>query len=226
MPYAVAFKLTTVLGSLLLPICAYAMGRLFSLRAPIPACLAACTLPFLFEPSFTIVGGNLFSTFAGEYAFSLSLALSIVAVGLFARGLRTGKGVVVSAVALSATLAAHVLPWLWAVVGIAVLVGIDLLPRKFALSDPSPADGPTRPGVVATFAAKAGLLSLALSAWWLLPFATGQSWTISMGYRTTRPLARRRSPTSCSRRATASCSASPWSAWRQRGHADPGSACG
>jgi hypothetical protein len=181
-PYAIAFKLTTVLGSLLLPLCAYTMGRLFRLRAPLPACLAASTLPFLFETSFTISGGNLFSTLAGEYAFSLSLSLSLVALGCVARGLRTGRGVVLGAVALSVTLAAHVLPWLWALVGIAVLVVIDLAPSRLRLSDPVPAD-PTPPRrVAAAFLVRAGLLSAALSAWWLVPWVTGQSYAISMGY--------------------------------------------
>jgi len=181
-PYTIAFKLTTVLGSILLPICAYALGRCFKLRAPLPACLAAATLPFLFETSFTISGGNLFSTLAGEYAFSLGLALSLVALGLFARGLRTGRGVVASAVVLSVTLAAHVLPWLWALGGIAVLVGIDLLPARTGFSDPVPADPPAPRRTVALFALRAGLLSGALSAWWLLPWATSQSYAISMGY--------------------------------------------
>ena len=182
MPYAVAFKLTTALGSLLLPVCAYAMGRLFSLRAPLPACLAASTLPFLFDSSFTILGGNLFSTLAGEYAFSLGLALSLLAIGLFARGLRTGRGVVASSIALSVTLAAHVLPWLWALLGIAVLLAIDLLPASVGFRDPLPAPAPASPRTTASFAVRAGALSLVLSAWWLLPWVTGQSFAISMGY--------------------------------------------
>ncbi len=181
-PYTIAFKLTTVLGSLLLPMCAYALGRGFRLRPPIPGCLAAATLPFLFETSFTIDGGNLFSTLAGEYAFSLSLALSLVAIGLFARGLRTGKGVVVTAVALALTLAAHVLPWLWALLGMAVLLGLDLLPASWRLRDPLPAPGPATRWRTLSFAARAVGLGVALSAWWLLPWATGQAYTISMGY--------------------------------------------
>jgi hypothetical protein len=181
-PYAIAFKLTTVLGSLLLPICAYAMGRLFSLRAPLPACLAASTLPFLFDTSFTILGGNLFSTLAGEYAFSLGLALALVAIGLFARGLRTGRGVIVSSIVLSVTLAAHILPWLWALVGIAVLLVIDLLPEGFGFRDPLPAPARAPLRSTGSFAARAGALSLVLSAWWLLPWVTGQSLAISMGY--------------------------------------------
>ena len=71
-PYGIAFKWATVLGSVLLPVAAWACGRLFRLRPPGPAALAAATLPFLFDYTFTIYGGNLFSTLAGEYAYSLS----------------------------------------------------------------------------------------------------------------------------------------------------------
>jgi hypothetical protein len=181
-PYAIAFKLTTVLGSLLLPCCAYAMGRLFSLRAPLPGCLAAATLPFLFEPAWTILGGNLFSTLAGEYAFSLSLSLSLVALGLFARGLRTGRGVVVTAIAYSLTLAAHLLPWIWAIGGAIVLVALDLLPARAAFNDPLPAERPRRRRQVLRFAGLTAVLSVALSAWWLLPWLTSQSLASSMGY--------------------------------------------
>jgi hypothetical protein len=90
--FAVAFKLATVLGSVLMPITAYAMARLFRAPRPIPAALALATLPFLFDATFTIDGGNLFSTMAGEYAFSLSLALALLTIGLFARGMREGRG--------------------------------------------------------------------------------------------------------------------------------------
>ena len=101
---------------------------------PLPACLAAATLPFLFETSFTISGGNLFSTLAGEYAFSLS-SRSRSSRSASSRGAcGPGRGVVASAVALSLTLAAHVLPWLWALGGIAVLVGRRPAARRAARS--------------------------------------------------------------------------------------------
>ena len=96
--FAVAMKLATILGSVLMPITAYMMGRLFKAPRPIPAALSIATLPFLFDASFTIDGGNLFSTMAGEYAFSLSLALALLTIGLFARGLRTGRGYWMAAV--------------------------------------------------------------------------------------------------------------------------------
>ncbi len=63
--FAVAMKLATILGSVLMPITAYLMGRLFKAPRPIPAALSIATLPFLFDASFTIDGGNLFSSMAG-----------------------------------------------------------------------------------------------------------------------------------------------------------------
>src|SRR5579884_2819494 len=69
MPYNIAFKLVTALGSLALPVAAWAFGRLWGAREPVPACLAVATLPYLFDRSYTIYGGNIASTLAGEYAF-------------------------------------------------------------------------------------------------------------------------------------------------------------
>ncbi len=180
--FAVAMKLATILGSVLMPFCAYAMGRLFRAPRPIPIALALATLPFLFDASFTIDGGNLFSTMAGEYAFSLSLALSLLAIGLFARGVRTGKGYWFCAICLSLVLAAHILPWFFTIAAVAVLVVFELLARR-GIADPDQQIAVrgdyARP---LRFAAGAGLLSLALSAWWLAPFLTTQDYTNSLGY--------------------------------------------
>jgi hypothetical protein len=180
--FAVAMKLATVLGSVLMPITAYAMGRLFRAPRPIPVALALATLPFLFDASFTIDGGNLFSTMAGEYAFSLSLALALLTIGLFARGVRTGRGYWLAALTLSATLASHVLPWLFSLAAIAVLVVFELLQRR-GIGDPHDFDlvrgDYARP---VRFALGAALISFGLSAWWLLPFATTQSLSDSLGY--------------------------------------------
>ncbi len=179
--FAVAFKLATVLGSVLMPICAYAMGRLFRAPRPVPIALAAATLPFLFDASFTIDGGNLFSTMAGEYAFSLSLAFCLVTIGLFARGVVTGRGYWLAAIGLTATLLAHVLPFFFAVVAAGVLVIFESL-QRLGVGDPHELRAPGDLARPWRFAIGAGLLSAGLSAWWLLPFVTSQQLTNSMGY--------------------------------------------
>jgi len=179
--FAVAMKLATILGSVLMPITAYMLGRLFKAPRPIPAALAVATLPFLFDASFTIDGGNLFSSMAGEYAFALSLALSLLTIGLFARGVRTGRGYWLAALSLSATLAAHVLPWFWVIEAVIVTVIFELLQRR-GVGDPRDEEVRGDYARPLRFAVVAGLISVGLSAWWLTSFVTTQKYTNSMGY--------------------------------------------
>ena len=108
-PYAVAFKLGTVAGVVGMPIAAWAYGRLARLPFPVPACLAAATLPFLFDTGFTIFGGNIASTLAGEYMFSVGLSLSLVFLGLVTGGLDTNKRRAWAAILFAAIILSHVL---------------------------------------------------------------------------------------------------------------------
>ncbi len=182
--YDVAFKLATVLGSVLLPVTAWALGRLFGLRAPVPAALAAATLPFLFDYTWTIYGGNLFSTLAGEYSYSLSVALLLLFLGLFARGIRTGRHRAWAGIALALCVLAHFVPALLALVGAVVLTAVELLPGRFRLDD---GDGPPTTGArgrVRTlwWASSTVVLGLLLAAWWILPFGARNVYSTSLNY--------------------------------------------
>ena len=121
LPYGIAFKLVTVLGILTLPIAAWAFGRLSGMRFPGPPVLAVATVPFLFDRSFTIYGGNIPSTLAGEFTFSISLSLAVLFLGVVARGLDTGRHRALAAVLLAMTGLCHLLPTIFAVVGACVL---------------------------------------------------------------------------------------------------------
>ncbi len=179
--FAVSFKLVTLLGSFLMPWAAYAMGRLLRAPRPVPVALGMATLPFLFDASFTIDGGNLFSTMAGEYAFSLSLAFAMVAIGLMGRGMRTSRGYWLTGVVLALTLLSHVLPFFFVLGATAVLALYELIHRRWGIDpEDEPASGDyARP---IRFAVGSGLIALGLTAWWLWPFATSQQYTNSMGY--------------------------------------------
>src|SRR5438552_2381949 len=120
-PYNIAFKLVTVAGVLSLPVAAYAFGRLTRMRFPGPAMLAVATLPFLFDRSFTIYGGNIPSTLAGEFAFSISLSLALVFLGVLTRGLDTGRHRALAAVLLAVTGLCHMIPTLFALAAAAVI---------------------------------------------------------------------------------------------------------
>lgn len=126
LPYGTAFKLVTIAGLLTLPAAAYAFGRLADLAFPGPALLAVATVPFLFDRNFTIYGGNVASTLAGEFAFSISLSLCVVYLGVVIRGLRTGRHRALAAVLLALTGLCHLIPAFYALAGTAVIVLVTL----------------------------------------------------------------------------------------------------
>jgi hypothetical protein len=124
LPYGVAFKLVTVLGVVSLPVCAYAFGRLAGTRFPTPAVFSVATLPFLFYRGFTIYGGNIPSTLAGEFAFSISLSFALLYLGVVFKGLDTGRYRALAAVLLALTGLCHIIPAFWALGATAVIVAV------------------------------------------------------------------------------------------------------
>ena len=60
-------------------------GRLAAFRHPIPELFAFAGLTFLLDESFEIYGGNVKSTMAGEYSFSIALTLAVLGLGLLAQ---------------------------------------------------------------------------------------------------------------------------------------------
>ena len=165
-PFDLAFKFATILGSLTLPVAAWAFGRLAGLERPRPAVLALFTLPFLFSQTFTIYGGNLYSTLAGEYSFSLGLSLALVFLGTAIRGMRTGQYRVRAALLLGACVLCHVVPTFFALAGVLVV---------FVLYGPSWRRAWWMASVVGT--------AFLLVAWWAVPFVVQQAYSTTMGWQ-------------------------------------------
>jgi hypothetical protein len=163
--YNVAFKLVTVLGLVTMPIAAWAFGRLSKAERPIPACLAVATLPFLFDRTFSILGGNIPSTLAGEFSFSISLSLALVFLGVYARALDTGRGRALAAGLLALTGLCHVIPVFFALAGAGVLTLMHLDLRRIV-----------RVGL--PVGAVAGLLA----AFWIVPFVWRLPYTNNMAF--------------------------------------------
>ena len=182
--YNVAFKVVTVLGTVTLPVAAWAFGRLAGLRDPGPGCLAAATLPFLFEPSFSIYGGNLLSTLAGEFSYSLGLSVALVFLGVVALGLRTGRYRALAALLLAATLLCHLITFLFAVVGMGVWLVLDPdLLRPFRVGARGTVAALRRWGHRLWWLVVAGAIGVGLTAWWLVPFVVDQPYTTTMGWQ-------------------------------------------
>jgi hypothetical protein len=95
-PIQIAFKIGTVLGTFLLPVCAYWCFRLLRYQFPVPIIAAVFTLPFLFMQANSMWGGNIPSTLAGEYSYSFGLALLVLFFGTLYRGIEEKKLVMVN----------------------------------------------------------------------------------------------------------------------------------
>ena len=110
LPYGVAFKLVTVLGLLALPPAIYFHTRAMKLSRDIALIAAGAGVVFVFLESFSIYGGNVASTLAGEFSYSWSFALSLVYLGLLMKAVRDDRRYAKwAALALALTALSHVL---------------------------------------------------------------------------------------------------------------------
>lgn len=110
LPYGVAFKIVTVLGLLALPPAAYFLARSMRLGRHVSLVVAASGAVFAFLESFTIYGGNVASTLAGEFSYSWSFALSLVYLGFLIKTIREDRKYLKwAALALALTALSHVL---------------------------------------------------------------------------------------------------------------------
>jgi hypothetical protein len=168
-PYDIAFKLVSVSGLIGLPIAAYLFGRLSGMRFPGPALMGLAMVPFVFDRAWTIYGGNVASTLAGEFSFTISLCFGLVFLGLLARGLDTGKGRALTAVFLAATALSHVLPTVFVIVAALVIYLVGPLRG---------ARGRARLKYMATVLPVGGLLA----GFWLVPIVFDTPYATDMGW--------------------------------------------
>ncbi len=150
LPYNIAFKLVTVIGSVALPLAAYILGRSIKVPKPIPMLMAFAATLFLFftgDPRGTstastvadynnanfnhhIMGGPLLSSMAGEFSFSIALVFALLFLSAFFVMLRDGKYRCWVAILFALTVMSHLVVAIF--LGIATLVfwGASYIARK------------------------------------------------------------------------------------------------
>ncbi|MCZ7664184.1 MAG: 6-pyruvoyl-tetrahydropterin synthase-related protein [Thermoleophilia bacterium] len=167
LPYQLAFKLVTALGVFLLPVTAYAFGRLLRLRPPFPLLAAAGALGFLLMESYSIYGGNILSTLAGEFGYSLSFALVFLFLGTLHRGLereRIDWLFAVNGLILMVLVLSHIVTTIALVI---IAPGLLLLHRKWR---------------AVAYMAAVFLLGFCLTAFWGMPFVDKMPWTAHVAW--------------------------------------------
>jgi len=117
LPLTVAFKLVTVAGILGLPFGAYYLLKNMGLEKPGPDLGAVFILPFLFMEANSAWGGNIPSTLAGEFGYSIGLALSLVYLGRMFRDVPSGRRVFGNALVLALVGLSHGYTLLFCVIG-------------------------------------------------------------------------------------------------------------
>ncbi len=126
-----------------------------------PPLLAVASVVFLFDETFQIYGGNIASTMAGEYSFSIALSLAMLFFGVFAYALRTGKHRALAAVLFALACLSHGIVIFFVVIGALVLFGLHLLQSIH---------GPIRAGAIVKVALTTTVVGGLLSAFWVIPF--------------------------------------------------------
>ena len=164
LPYGIAFKIVAVAGIVALPLCAWAFGRLARFVYPLPELFAVAATVFLYDESFTIYGGNIASTMAGEFSFSISLAFGVLGLGFLARGLDSGKYRTTAAVLIALSALSHGIVLIFVFGGAAVMVLLHAGRRRLLF------------GVTTVGAA------VMLAAFWVFPFLTAHKYMTDMKY--------------------------------------------
>ena len=164
-PYGVAFKLVAVAGLITLPFCCWAFGRLARFRYPLPELFAFAGMAFALDESFSIYGGNLKSTMAGEFSFSIALSLMVLGFGLLVRSMQTGRLRCWAAIVLSLAVVCHGIVAIYTVIGavVIVLVHLDSVKRF-------------------VHGALIGVAVVLLSLWWIGPFLGNHEFMTDMKY--------------------------------------------
>jgi len=164
LPYGIAIKIIAVIGILTLPYATWLFGRFAKFAYPLPELFAIAATIFLFDESFTIYGGNIASTMAGEFSFSISLSLAMLGFALLAKGLDTGKHRVSAAIIISLSALSHGIVLLFVFGGAALMLVV--WNKRESIQ----------------FGAKVIALAVLLSSFWVIPFVTSHAYMTDMKY--------------------------------------------
>lgn len=161
MPYGVAFKIVTVAGIAALPFVAYYLTRSLTFGRAVSVVTAGAAGAFLVMESFTILGGNIPSTLAGEFSFSWSLSLALAYLGTLIRALDDRRLLPLAGLLLALTALSHLVTTIAIVVASLTLLVV-------------------RSGLAKTIGS--WVLGFSIAAFWAVPLLARINLTADMGW--------------------------------------------
>lgn len=168
MPLGRAFNIGTFLPLILMPLCIYFCFRGFRTRFPIPVLATVFGISFLYNESFSMWGGNALSTLAGQFAHLYALCFFLLGIGCLAWEMGRRQFPWVSTFLFAAVLLSHFYVALYLpIVFLCFLFferteSFQIRLRKLFFS---------------------GLLSLALSFWFVGPMLHNAKWNTAFGLK-------------------------------------------
>jgi len=148
-PHNISFKIVTLFGTFIMPLTSYLSLKILNkkTKAEIAGILS---LFFLFLEQYSIYGGNIPSTLAGEFSYSFSFALFWLFIALMKKGIEEKKYLILNVLLLSLMVLSHPIP---------VMVSIAVMPFFIFLDFKN-----------LFYIIKVYGLAFILTSWWSLPF--------------------------------------------------------
>jgi uncharacterized membrane protein len=171
-PMEIAFKIISILGIFLIPTTSYLSLRIMKFKFPVPIIAAIFSMPFLFLESFSMWGGNILSTLAGQFAFTFSLSMTSLFMATFYRYIKnaTKRLLIINSVLLAVIVMSHIIP----VIVIVLSSTYYMLGKDKALNFIT--------------ASKVFILSFLLTGFWSVPFILKKKFATSADFTPTKDL--------------------------------------
>ena len=162
-PLQIAVKIITILGTFLMPITTFAAMKMMGFKHPVPIIAAIFVLPFLFMEANSMWGGNIPSTLAGEFSYSLSFSLTILFFGSVYKGIKSNKHLIPNSILFALISLTHIYTFIFS--GISSIFFLLTRQKEKMVSH-------------FKYLSKVYLIAFLLIAFWLVPLF------VKMQYRT------------------------------------------
>uniref|UniRef100_A0A7V5XFW9 Membrane protein 6-pyruvoyl-tetrahydropterin synthase-related domain-containing protein n=1 Tax=Thermodesulfobacterium geofontis TaxID=1295609 RepID=A0A7V5XFW9_9BACT len=146
----ISFKLITLLGTFILPLTSYLCFRILN-KNSIPEIAGILSLFFLFLEQYTIYGGNIPSTLAGEFSYSFSFSLFWLFIALMKKGTEENRHLILNTLLLSLMILSHPIPVMVSLVVMPFFLFLNFKKNLF-------------------YIIKVYVLAFIFTSWWSFPF--------------------------------------------------------